>query len=76
VRDPQRIDRILEKVRILWYTYPDQRLGQLLANYGFGHHTDPFHVEDDGLEAELDKMLDAQLDKRLDERQTSGTEAS
>jgi hypothetical protein len=34
-RDPARILRILEKLRILWEKYPDQRLGQLLENYVF-----------------------------------------
>lgn len=35
MRDPERITRILDKVRNLWEKYPDMRLGQLLDNYGF-----------------------------------------
>jgi hypothetical protein len=32
VRDPARIDRILESVRQVWTKYPDLRLGQLIVN--------------------------------------------
>ena len=30
--DPARIDRILDKLRVLWKAYPDQRLGQIIEN--------------------------------------------
>tara|TARA_Y100000310_G_scaffold155934_1_gene155376 strand:+ start:1965 stop:2135 length:171 start_codon:yes stop_codon:yes gene_type:complete len=38
---------------------PDQRLGQLLENYVFGHHTDGciFHVEDNITEKNIDLEL-------------------
>ncbi len=32
MRDPERIDRICEKLKTLWHEMPDQRLGQLLMN--------------------------------------------
>jgi len=35
MRDINRIDRIVELLRKLWYENPDQRLGQLLENYIF-----------------------------------------
>lgn len=31
MRDPARIDRMIEKLRVLWHSSPDQRLGQLKA---------------------------------------------
>jgi hypothetical protein len=31
-RDPQRIDTIINWLREEWHRYPDQRLGQLIAN--------------------------------------------
>jgi len=38
MRDPNRIKKICTLLEILWNKYPDQRLGQLLENYVFGHH--------------------------------------
>jgi hypothetical protein len=32
VRDPGRIDQVLEAIRQVWVTDPDLRLGQLLIN--------------------------------------------
>lgn len=32
MRDPNRIDRILEAVKAIWKKHPDMRLGQLLCN--------------------------------------------
>ena len=32
MRDPDRIDRIIERLRQVWKTHPDLRLGQLLVN--------------------------------------------
>ena len=56
MRDPKRIDRILEKVRTLWKTYPDWRLGQLVVNLS-GHDAFVFSIEDDIMEEQLDNML-------------------
>lgn len=47
MRDEKRIDVILNEIGRVWHKYPDQRLGQLLSNYVFGHHTDIFFQEDD-----------------------------
>jgi hypothetical protein len=62
MRDPARIKRICDKLEILWGYHPDQRLGQLLENYIFGHHSKYrdgciFHVEDDGVERKLDELI-------------------
>lgn len=34
-RDPARIEKVLDALKVLWLTQPDQRLGQLLENYVF-----------------------------------------
>ncbi len=51
MRDPARIHRMVVALEMLWNKYPDQRLGQLLANY-----TDlgsSFYLEDDSTETAL-----------------------
>lgn len=47
MRNPKRIPQICKRIEKLWTKYPDQRLGQLLANYVFGHHVDIYFQEDD-----------------------------
>jgi uncharacterized protein YihD (DUF1040 family) len=32
MRDPKRIDVVLEEIKKIWEKYPDLRLGQLLEN--------------------------------------------
>jgi len=59
MRDPKRIDRVLDRVRELWNIYPDQRLGQLLQNYVFGRG-DNFYIEDD----ETERMLTLEIGRR------------
>lgn len=34
MRDPNRIDKILAELGEFWKTFPDLRLGQLIANTG------------------------------------------
>lgn len=57
MRDKERIVRIVELIGQLWDKFPDHRLGQLLANFVFGHHTDIFHQEDDKTEEQLIKTI-------------------
>jgi hypothetical protein len=58
MRDPKRIPRILEKLRVAWETVPDQRLFQALYNIvGLGS-VDAFHVEDEGVERALNAWLE------------------
>jgi len=45
MRKPERIDPIIERLRSLWHTNPDLRLGQIIVN-AFGT-ADPFYVEDE-----------------------------
>jgi hypothetical protein len=61
MRDPQRIDRILELLREVWKIYPDYRLGQLISNLlGPGPH-DVFFLEDDEMEELLRCMKEDDL---------------
>ena len=51
MRNPDRIDKILDEIKQVWEKYPDMRLGQLLLNV----LQDPvlYYVEDDELTAAL-----------------------
>lgn len=53
----QKIQKICKKLEKLWSQVPDQRLGQFLENYVFGHYLERacciFHFEDDQVEASL-----------------------
>lgn len=52
MRNPERIDPIIENLRALWKDVPDVRLGQLLINVIAlcPGNPDPFYVEDDVLD--------------------------
>jgi len=59
MRNKTRIKRILGKIEELWNRSPDQRLGQLLINLSIipdDNYT--WHIEDDELEAFLDRILE------------------
>lgn len=59
MRDPNRIDPLLEKLRQAWQAYPDMRLGQLvvaLSSYA-SNSMDPFYVEDDKMSEAIDKFM-------------------
>ena len=48
MRDPNRIDTMLDELKQLWMTDPDWRLGQLIANLSRAAGIeDPFYIEDD-----------------------------
>ena len=47
MRDPKRIDVILQQISNIWHKYPDMRLGQLIGNVLEGAAL--YYVEDDGL---------------------------
>jgi len=59
MRDPGRIDEILQLVRALWNKYPDWRLGQLLLNAhtAVGGSEDAYEMEDPALEEGLRRLL-------------------
>ncbi len=52
MRDPARIERMLELVKKVWYSAPDLRLTQLIMN-ALKMNSDPYYVEDDKLEIAL-----------------------
>lgn len=48
MRDPKRIDQIVEQIRVLWKRHPDMRLGQILdyiKSFNQGP-VDAYYVED------------------------------
>lgn len=47
MRDPNRIDIIIEALRKCWKKHPDQRLGQLIFNLNKSGNRDVFYQEDD-----------------------------
>src|SRR5688572_29661958 len=57
MRDPERIERILAQIRMIWQTYPDCRLGQLIANLVRPQEPCPeiYNIEDDELEHRIDR---------------------
>jgi uncharacterized protein YihD (DUF1040 family) len=60
MRDPNRIPRVLAKLKLLWHNNPDLRLGQLLLNinaYATGGSLDAFNTEDDKMEEVIDNLL-------------------
>ena len=67
MRNPDRIDIILHKLRAVRVAYPDIRFGQILTAIWYlvqeDHLSsspsceDPFHYEDDRLEKCLDKFI-------------------
>ena len=63
MRDPQRIDQILEILGRAWKTVPDYRLCQLMVNL-FG--TDPFYVEDDKVAQTLEMFAEGSWRKEQD----------
>jgi hypothetical protein len=60
VRDPDRIDPLIETLRARWKEHPDWRLGQLIANAVRAEtgrvNCDPFYIEDDEMLRGLDQF--------------------
>jgi len=56
MRDPKRIERILNLLRAHWRNVPDQRLGQVIINLVGGDNV--FYTEDDLLEIALRREVD------------------
>ncbi|WP_407290773.1 hypothetical protein [Stutzerimonas zhaodongensis] len=61
MRDPERIDEMLELIREVWQDNPDLRLGQLIMNAA--HMREPtaeniFYIEDASLEKGLRRYLE------------------
>ena len=56
MRDPKRIDVILQEICAIWHKYPDMRLGQLIGNVLEGPSL--YYVEDDSLVKALKDMYE------------------
>jgi len=70
MRDKNRITQILKHLEILWKQYPDFRLTQLLtmiAKESGWDNNDLFHLEDDVIDRQIDKMLIGLLHKEFRE---------
>lgn len=61
MRDPDRIDPLINKLKAVWKDNPDWRLGQLIANVvrveTGAVNCDPFHIEDYEMDHGLDMYL-------------------
>lgn len=67
MRNPDRIQRILNKIEALWVNEPDIRLGQMLVNFAPPRlHNDIFYFEDGELEKELDNEIERIMSRRKD----------
>lgn len=67
MRDPNRIERILNKIEAIWINEPDIRLGQMLVNFAPPRlQNDIFYLEDDELEKELDKEIEMIISRGKD----------
>lgn len=75
MRDPKRIDKILEEIRVLWNKYPDLRLGQIIymcmdKTIVSDSFIDVFYFEDDLLLKGLSQITeDNELVGRKNEQQ-------
>lgn len=62
MRDPARVDRMIELLRQAWHLRPDQRLGQLLDSL-LADYEALFYVEDDVTERKLTVLLNEGFEK-------------
>lgn len=55
MRDPKRIDRVIEQLTLAWHAFPDMRLGQLILNITRVETTSHlWNLEDDTISKLLD----------------------
>jgi len=54
MRDPKRIEPMLQLIREVWYTCSDLRLTQLIMN-ALRTNQDPYYVEDERLKEALEE---------------------
>jgi len=59
MRNPERIETVIESLKEAWKTVPDWRLGQLIVNISrAAGYSDPFFMEDDRLLEMIRKSAD------------------
>lgn len=56
MRDPDRIDRILRKLGVIWKAFPDERLGQIVQSLAYGRGLLPV-IKDSVMEESLDDRI-------------------
>ncbi len=70
MREKERIDRMIEKLRLAWHNQPDLRLCQLIWSIAINTNTvtdssgDVFYVEDDVFEISLNKKFGKVANKK------------
>ena len=57
MRDPKRIDRFCDMLKVYWHMVPDLRFMQLVCNLQASIRSDGFYLEDDKTIELIDKML-------------------
>ena len=69
IRDPKRIDRFCDELKLIWHQFPDWRFGQLMSNmlgeFAYQTQKDIFFPEEDEMLAFFRKY--AGLDKPSEE---------
>ena len=63
MRDPARINKLLELIKQYWHEHPDLRIGQVLFSLTYPCTTDIFYVEDDMFIKTLEKKLEENDEK-------------
>lgn len=58
MRDPARIEKVLNTLKTYWYLNPNLRLGQIFDNLKDSIKEDIFYIEDDKLENHIKKLID------------------
>ena len=56
-RESERVERILDKIKLIWKSSPDLRLLQLIDNLHTDIFDNPFYLEDTELEKRLDNYI-------------------
>ena len=63
MRDPKRIDRMIQQLASAWHAFPDMRLGQLVLNITRAETTSDFwNLEDDEIEQLLHIFTHLKID--------------
>lgn len=63
MREKERIDRMIEKLRLAWHNFPEWRLCQLVSNVslkttvGKRNSPDVFFTDDESFEIELNRFF-------------------
>lgn len=56
MRDPNRIDEIIERLTKVWKKHPNMRLGQMIMNAEFYAKVSLFFVEDENLVESVEEL--------------------